>query len=113
MSLMSRVESKEICGIVRTQLLIRGEKGADMYEAKITDKGQITLPKGLREELSIKPGGKVRFIVDGNMAMLIPVGPISELFGNLKYDGPTKTLEDMEQAIDEAIQERIKRNMPR
>ena len=83
-----------------------------MEEAKITSKGQTTIPKKVREALSIGPGDRVRYIIDDGMVMLIPVGPISELHGSLKYDGPTVTLEEMEQAIEDGALGRPLRTRP-
>jgi AbrB family looped-hinge helix DNA binding protein len=34
-------------------------------EATVTSKGQITLPKALRERLGLKRGSRIRFLVDG------------------------------------------------
>ncbi len=34
-----------------------------LLEARITSKGQITLPKAIRDKLSLKAGGKVRFVI--------------------------------------------------
>jgi AbrB family looped-hinge helix DNA binding protein len=35
-------------------------------EATVTSKGQITLPKRLREQLGIESGSRIRFLLDGN-----------------------------------------------
>ncbi len=37
---------------------------ATAIEAKVTSKGQITLPKLIRERLGIQTGSRIRFIVD-------------------------------------------------
>jgi AbrB family looped-hinge helix DNA binding protein len=37
-----------------------------MELAKVTSKGQITIPKDIREKLNIKTGDKVIFIEEGN-----------------------------------------------
>ena len=80
-----------------------------MLESKVTSKGQTTIPKKVRDEMSIKPGDTLRYVVDGNVLLVFPVRPVSELFGSLKYDGPPKTLEEMEQGITEAVTERAMR----
>lgn len=38
--------------------------------AKVTSKGQITLPKEIREALSLKPGSHVDFEVEGGRVIL-------------------------------------------
>lgn len=50
-------------------------KGDDFMElAKITTKGQITLPIAIRKELKLKDGDKVAFIEkDGNYILVNPV----------------------------------------
>ena len=72
-----------------------------MIESTITSKGRTTLPKAVREALSLQAGDRVRYIVMDNEVMILPVRPTSRLFGKLKYDGPPVTLEDMDRAIAE------------
>ena len=72
-----------------------------MIESSITSRGQTTLPKIVREALSIEAGDKVRYIVHGDEVRIRKVKPIGRLFGALKYDGPPVSLQDMERAIAE------------
>ena len=72
-----------------------------MLESTITSRGQTTLPKAIRDSLSLKPGDKVRYVVLDGGALIIPVRPTSLLFRSLRYDGPVVTLENMNQAIAE------------
>ena len=73
-----------------------------MVESAVTSKGQTTLPKAVREALGVGPGDRVRYVIlDNGEVRMLPVRPISELFGMLKYDGPPVTLEDMERAVVE------------
>ena len=72
-----------------------------MIESTITSKGRTTLPKAVREALSLQAGDRVRYIVMDNEVMILPVRPTSRLFGKLKYDGLPVTLEDMDRAIAE------------
>ena len=72
-----------------------------MIESAITSKGQTTLPKAVREALSVEAGDKVCYIVHGEEVRIRKVKPISRLFGALKYDGPPVSLQDMERAIIE------------
>ena len=78
--------------------MCRNDEALGMFESKITSKGQTTLPKEVRKALSIGPGDRVRYVIDGNMALILPVRPISSLKG-LPYDGPPVTLGEMQQAI--------------
>jgi len=42
-----------------------------MELAKITSKGQITIPVGIRKKLGVKDGDKVLFLEEGNRIILI------------------------------------------
>ena len=44
-----------------------------MSVATITYKGQITIPKDVREALGIQTGDRVFFIVEGDKAMMFPI----------------------------------------
>ena len=51
-------------------------------ESAITEKGQATIPKAIREHLRLKPGDRVKFFVhpDGSV-VLLPKLPASALRG--------------------------------
>ena len=70
-----------------------------MIESAITSKGQTTLPKAVREALSVQAGDRVRYIIQDGEVRIMPVRPIARLFGALRHDGPPVTLDDMERAI--------------
>ena len=70
-----------------------------MIESAITSKGQTTLPKPVREALSVQAGDRVRYIIHGDEVRIVAVRPLSRLFGVLRHDGPAVTLEEMERAI--------------
>lgn len=44
-----------------------------MQQAKVTFKGQITIPKAVRKALDIQEGDSVTFIVEGDHAVLKPL----------------------------------------
>ena len=56
-------------------------------ESALTSKGQMTVPKAIREHLRLKPGDRVRFFLhpDGTV-VLLPKLPITALKGILKTD---------------------------
>lgn len=72
-----------------------------MNESVITSKGRTTLPKAIREALSVQAGDRVRYVIFDGRVMIMPVRPTSRLFRSLKYDGPAVTLEEMDRAIAE------------
>lgn len=54
-------------------------------ESAITEKGQATIPKAIREHLRLKPGDRVKFFVhpDGSV-VLLPKLPAAALRGMLR-----------------------------
>ncbi len=69
-----------------------------MIESAITKKGQTTLPKPVRDVLGVRVGDRVRYVIFEGEVRILPVRPISRLFGALQHDAIV-TLEEMEQAI--------------
>lgn len=69
-------------------------------DAAITSRGQVTIPKAIREHLHVKPGDRVKFFVhpDGTVVML-PVLPVTALRGIVKHRGRAPTIEEMNEAI--------------
>ena len=60
------------------------------------------MPKPVREALGVGPGGRVRYVIlENEEVRLLPVQPVSRLFGSLAHEGPPATLEDMDSAIAE------------
>jgi AbrB family looped-hinge helix DNA binding protein len=80
-----------------------------MSEAKMTSKGQITLPKEIRLQLGLKQGDRVRFIVedDGRVRLLPAKRDISELMGILPSPKGGFSLEE----IDEVVQGSVARQV--
>ncbi|EYT50496.1 type II toxin-antitoxin system PrlF family antitoxin [Brachybacterium muris] len=69
----------------------------------VTTKGQITIPKSVREALGLTAGSKVAFQIheDASVSMSTKHERATELLGLIPYDGPPLTLEDMDEAIAE------------
>jgi AbrB family looped-hinge helix DNA binding protein len=59
------------------------EVGVDAA-AKVTTKGQVTVPKVVRDALGIKDGDEVVFRVEGNRAVLARTPDFLELAGSIK-----------------------------
>ena len=83
-----------------------------MSEAKMTTKGQITVPKDVRLKLGLRPGDRVRFIVEdaGRVRLLPAKRDISELVGMLPKPKRALTLEEMDEAIAQAVAEKFSRH---
>ena len=69
----------------------------------ITSKGQLTLPKKIRDILNLRPGNKVEFIMDrqGNVRMVPVKSTIKELRGMVPQPKKAISLEEMQMAIEE------------
>ena len=70
-------------------------------EATITSKGQVTLPKDLREALNLSTGDKLCFVLSGkNEVRMIPKHmPVQKLKGILPAPDLPVSLEQMKLAV--------------
>ena len=75
--------------------------------ATLTSKGQITIPKAIREALELKTGDRVAFHVreDGVVEVQAETSDVMALKGVLKARRRGVTLEEMERAIAEGASE--------
>ena len=80
-----------------------------MNTAKITSKGQITLPKQVRTRLAVGPGDRLAFEFDaGGLLRVTPMHkPLPPLRGFLAKDAAGRQLDCGQ--IDEAIRDRMQR----
>ena len=79
-----------------------------MTSATLTSKGQVTIPKKIRDYLRLDTGSKVDFVIDENGDVkVIPLTiPVTALSGILHRPGmKAATTEDMEQAIAEGARD--------
>jgi len=76
-----------------------------MSEARMTTKGQITLPKDIRDRLGLKQGDRVRFIVedDGRVRLLPAKRDVSELFGILPRPERALSIDEMDEIVQTAV----------
>lgn len=79
-------------------------------ESALTSKGQVTIPKPMRDHLGLRPGDRVKFFIspDGHLAIL-PKIPISALKGMLRTS-KRASLADMEAAIAKGATRRFTRS---
>lgn len=78
-----------------------------MYQSKITKKGQTTIPKKIREEIGLKPGDAVRFSIQDGAIEIRPLISARSLYGILKYEGPSNTPADIEDALEDALRDKF------
>ncbi|MFN3960627.1 MAG: AbrB/MazE/SpoVT family DNA-binding domain-containing protein [Parvularculaceae bacterium] len=74
-----------------------------MSVATLTSKGQLTLPKDVRQALGVGPGDQVNFVRmrDGNFALIVrPAAlPVKRLKGIVRKPAKPVSLEAMDKAI--------------
>lgn len=72
-----------------------------MTAATLTSKGQLTIPKDVREAMGVGPGDRVNFVrmEDGNFAVLPATQPLKSLKGIITRPKKAVSLEDMDKAI--------------
>ena len=83
-----------------------------MSMATVTSKGQVTIPQDVRERMGIVAGTRVEFAerADGTVEFIPLTASIMDLKGALKWDGPTFTIEEMDDAIGEYLADEDRRS---
>jgi antitoxin PrlF len=80
------------------------------YEAAVTDKGQVTIPKEIRQRLNLRAGTRIRFsIEDGKIVVSRAGTKLADLFGILGKPPRSATLEQMDQTVRDAAVARYRR----
>ena len=84
-----------------------------MSTATVTSKRQITLPADMCRELRIVPGTKIAFVKNaaGETVLKPKLGDIRNVKGIVKYKGPPVSIEDMKQAVADAVAEDFLRSV--
>lgn len=76
------------------------------WSATLTSKGQITLPKPLREAFGLSAGSRVTFEITGDLATLRPAASsVDAAFGVLRRPGRKAVTVDQ---MNNAIQRRMR-----
>lgn len=67
----------------------------------MTSKGQVTVPKAVREKLNLRVGDKIEFLVeDGDTVRIVPVtAPLAKLKGMVPAPPRAVTLSEMDAAV--------------
>lgn len=81
--------------------------------AVVSEKGQVTLPKGVRDQLGIRPGSRLEFQVSDDRTLRVRVLPSGSdaLLGLLAREGePSRSIERMDEAITDAVKARSGRS---
>jgi antitoxin PrlF len=81
-----------------------------MPTSTLTSKGQITVPKPIREHLRVAEGDQVEFAIaaNGEVVMHRITGSVSALAGLLHRPGrKVVSLEEMDHAIGDAVSKKV------
>ena len=72
-----------------------------MTTATMTSKGQVTIPREVRDDLGLAAGTRVSFTknVDGDYVLRCERQSVKGLAGCFHWNGPPKSLDDMEAGI--------------
>ena len=69
-------------------------------QATMTSKGQVTLPKPIRDKLHLRPGDKIDFVLEGDGLRVTPVtASVTELKGMVPTPAAPVSLQEMDAAI--------------
>lgn len=81
---------------------------AQVMQATITSKGQVTVPKPIRDRLKLKPGDRIDFVLDaGDEVRVVPVtASVKQLKGMVPKPKRPVTLQQMDDAITSAYAQR-------
>ncbi len=82
-----------------------------MERTKLSSKGQVVLPKAIRDARRWRAGMEFIVVLDGDAVVLRPAKPfkpssLDEVIGCLRYQGKAKTLEEMDAAITAEVKAR-------
>lgn len=78
----------------------------------VTDKGQVTFPKAIRDRLGIRPGTRVDFQLepDGTLRVRVLTRGAAGLFGLIaRADEKPRSLAEIEAGVMAAVMERNRR----
>jgi AbrB family looped-hinge helix DNA binding protein len=82
-------------------------------EAKVTSKGQTTIPAEIRERLGLRTGDRIAFIEMDQGFLILPRNrPVSTLFGSLaEYALPDTSVDDYDRAVGEGISDHVENGL--
>jgi antitoxin PrlF len=89
-----------------------------MAASTLTSKGQITIPKEVRERLGVKEGDRLIFQFDERGSLNLrpesegPLGRLPGLLRHLAKERPV-SIEEMKEAVREGAVERFERSLKR
>jgi antitoxin PrlF len=88
--------------LAKTGLYISKKHSGRTLSTKVTTKGQVTVPKPVREHLNLTKGDRIEFLigVDGKVTIVAATEDVRKLKGIVSKPAKPVTVEDMNQAIE-------------
>jgi AbrB family looped-hinge helix DNA binding protein len=84
------------------------------FEMQVSRKGQVTLPKEIREKLGVRGGGRLHGSIEGDRMVIAAGGGIEDLFRILPKPKHSRSLEEIEEGIaDGATRQPVRRRASR
>ena len=78
-------------------------------EAKLSSKGQATIPKAVRDRLQIRPGDRFKFFFHPDGVIILPKISTARLKGMIPKPAQSVSLGEMDRAIAKGATERFRR----
>lgn len=83
-------------------------------KTKVSSKGQVVLPQPIRLALGLVPGSELEVIADGDQVILRRPSrfkrvTIEEALGCAGYDGPARTVDEMNAGVAEMLRAKAAR----
>jgi AbrB family looped-hinge helix DNA binding protein len=76
----------------------------------LSSKGQVTIPKEIREHLKVGPGGIIKWFRHPNGGVMVfAERPVTRLRGIAKWKGKPVSIEEMNEAIEKEATARYRR----
>jgi len=77
----------------------------------LSTKGQIVLPQSIRAQLGLVPGSELEVTTEGDVIILkrpsrFPPVTLEEAMGSVSYEGPARTVEEMNEGVARMIRVR-------
>ena len=78
-------------------------------EARLSSKGQATIPKAVRDRLQIKSGDRFKFFFHPDGVIILPKISTARLKGMIPKPAHSVSLEEIDRAIAKGATERFRR----
>ena len=83
-----------------------------METTRLSSKGQVIIPKALRDALGWRPGMRFEVEATGDVVLLrparaFPVTSLDEVAGCLSWHGPPRSIAEMDEAITLEARKRV------